>query len=139
MSGFQFFADSGLTVPIDADNRLEFVQAASGSAVDAVLFYGSPDATKKLQKASNPGVDDLTVQIVDADAETGLAITAAKLALSAAGLDTATPGAALDIGPTINGGAVNAVAIFVRMDAATATPAVFEDLELRVVGAPSDL
>ena len=132
---FAFFADAGLTVPLNSSNPVAFAQLAAGAPVDRIVYFGSADVGKKLQRATDPGVDALEVSVIDTDAGGGLPVTALTLALSSAGLDTATPGDPVSIGATINSGAANSVPVFVRADADSATPATFTDLLLRVAGA----
>lgn len=134
MSTFKIYADAGLTVPITGAGSVDFSQIASGAAVDRVVYFGSAEAGKKLQAASDPGTDPVELSIFDSNALAGLEPTAMKLALSSGGLDAATAGAALALGTTILSGTANAVPVFIRSDAATATPAVFDDLVLRVAG-----
>lgn len=132
---FGFFVDSGLTVPVSEAARFEFLQLVGGGPLDRVIWFGSPDAGLKVQVGAAPGVDPLTVTVVDDDDEAGLEPSAVRLALSAGGLDAATPGEALPIGATRMGGVANALAIFIRGDAGAAAPLVAEDLRLRVPGA----
>ena len=129
MSTFNLFADAGLTVPA---SPLTFAQVAGGAPVDRLVFFGSPAAGKKLQAASEPGTAALSLTVIDADELTGLPTSAIKLATSAAGLNSATGGAALAIGSTILSGAAHAVPVYIRADANTGTPATFTDLSLRV-------
>jgi len=132
MSTFNIFADSGLTVPAVP---LAFAQLAGGAPVDRLVWFGSPAAGKKLQASSDPGADALVLEIFDTDAGSGAPATALKLATSAAGLNTATAGASLALGSTILSGAANAVPVFARADAGSATPVTYTDLQVRVMGA----
>lgn len=129
MTSWQFYADAGLTVPLAQGG---VTQVANGPAVDRLIFFGSTAAAKKLQAASDPGVDPIELTVYDADPDAGLAAGALRLALTAAGLDTATPGAPLYLGTTLVSGAPGAVAVFVRTDAAASAPGTYADLALLV-------
>lgn len=126
---WQFFADAGLTTPLTQGGA---TQIANGPAVDSIIYFGSNATAKKLESAAAPGVDPVQVAVVDSDAGGGLAETAITLALSAAGLDTATPGAALVMGTTLLSGTGGAVAVFVRTNSGVSAPGTYSDLALRV-------
>jgi hypothetical protein len=108
-----FFADAGLTVPL---SRLDVIQAADDSlpAVDRVIYLASTAAGKRFNAASDPGVDVITLSVVNT--ASGIAATTVRLAASAGGLATATPGAPLELGTEILSGAVNSVPVHVRVD-----------------------
>lgn len=127
---FGFFADAGLTTPL-AD--LAVTQVVGGSPADRLVYLGSATAGKKLQASSNPGVDQVQVSVTDGSPGSGLATTAVKLALSSAGLTSATGGAALDVGATILSGTSGAVPVFIRIDTGAGAPQVFTDLSLAVI------
>lgn len=129
MSTWQFYADAGLTTPLTQGG---VTQISNGPAVDSLIYFGSTAAGTKLQAATDPGVDPVTLEALDSAPATGIAATALRFALSAAGLDSATPGAALVLGTTLLSGAVNAVPVFVRTDSGIATPGTYADLALRV-------
>ncbi|KAI5914629.1 hypothetical protein [Thauera sp. 2A1] len=122
------YADPGLTVEL---TTLDMQQATSGAPADAVIYFGSVSPNLTLQAASAPGTDPIAFSIIDANAGTGLPATAIRLALSYAGLASATPGAALNIGTTLSSGAANKVAIYVRATSGSSTPATFTDLSLQ--------
>lgn len=132
MSTFNLFADAGLAVPAVP---LSFAQVVGGAPVDRLVYFGSPAAGKRLQAASNPGADALSLAITDSAPGSGLATTVVKLATSAAGLTSATGGAALALGSTILSGAANAVPVYVRVDSGAASAAVFDDLGWQIAGA----
>jgi len=56
-----------------------------------------------------------------------------KLALTSIGLDSATAGVSLTIGVVINGGSVNAIAVYMRIDDATAIIGQSTELSLNVL------
>lgn len=173
MSNFKAWADEAMTREFGqafGTSRISYVSyGKAGAVIDTVLYFGSPDATIKLQNAATPGVGDIVLSVSDilqeraastayvtgqlietsppnsyiyrvtnggtsassaptypvsvgqtiADGTMSVkclgkkhATTSVKLALSQAGLDTATGGAPLAIGKTINGGA--AIAVWMR-------------------------
>lgn len=128
---FGFYADAGLTVPLTTGG---VTQIAGGGAVDRLIYFGSPASGKQLQAVSDPGVAPVQVSVVDANPDSTIEASAIRLALSSGGLGSATPGAALTLGTTLNSGAGNAVAVYVRTDGAISTPGTYTDLALRVAG-----
>ena len=121
-----FFNDPALTSPQSEGVTL----ADTLGPVDRVIYLGSPVAGKTLRAASAPGSAAVTVAPVDATPGSGAAASQVKLALSTAGLDSAVGGAALDVGLTLNSGAVNAVTIYVRTEQAGLPVGLHADLAL---------
>ena len=101
---FGFYSDAALTTPVSA--ALPFVQTTSPAAVDRVLWFGSRRADRVCRA---PGGGAITL------APSGPGADDVRLALDAAGLDAATPGAALSIGSEVAGGLAHAVAVHVRV------------------------
>lgn len=112
--------------------KLNVLQRSDGSTgpVDSVVYLGSVVAGKKFQAGSNPGVDDISVSVVDSDGPTGQDATAVKLATTAAGLDSAVAGAPLAIGTEILSGAAGAVPVHVRVEATSLVVGAYTDLAL---------
>lgn|SRR5574340_375026 len=131
-TSFKFYHDAALTQEITSGNPLTATQDTANAlaAVDKTIYLGSTNAANKIQAVSNPGVDAISVGIVDADAGTGAPATEFKLALTSGGLATATAGAALNLSATITGGVANAVPIYTRRDSVLGTPGVYTDLTL---------
>lgn len=127
---FAWYSDAGLTAPL---TRADFVRGSTAAPVNRIIYFGSTTAGKKLQKVSSPGIDPVQVTVADATSGSGVEAANVKLALTFAGLDTATGGAALSIGTTILSGAANAVAVFVRITSAITTPGNYDDASIRVV------
>lgn len=125
---WKFYADAGLTSELAS---LELPQSTGGPAAETVIWFGSIASGKQAQNAADPGTDPILLSVVDANSGGGLPVTAIRLALSYAGLDSATPGAALNLGSTLSSGAGNKVAVYVRADSAAGTPATFTDLSLQ--------
>ena len=121
---FAFWADAGMTVP----NAAGATVTAGAGPTDRIVYFGSPASAKTLQAASAPGTDPVQISIADANAGTGIAATALKLALTAGGLDTAVAGDPLSIGTTISSGA--SLAIYVRTTQGALGVGVYEDLSL---------
>ena len=113
------YLDAALTDPFDDASDTLGAQAVNGASGDGVFYLGDPDDTIKLQAASDPGVDPITVSVADSAPGSGVEDTHIKLALTSAGLDGATGGAALNAGSTINGGVANAVPIHYRWSNST--------------------
>lgn len=129
---FKFYHDAALTQEITSGNPLTATQDTANllAAVDKVIYLGSTTAGNKIQAVSNPGVDAISVSIVDANAGTGAPASEFKLALSSGGLASAVAGAALSLSATINSGVANAVPIYTRRDSVLGTPGTYTDLTL---------
>jgi hypothetical protein len=116
MSDFDFFLDPGLETPVSGPLETRHRSDGGSGRQDIVLYLGNPDAA-----ASSPGVDPITAAPTDAAPGSGHEATEIVLALTEAGLDTATPGAAVEIGLQVLGGAANAVPIWIGVTDATGT------------------
>ncbi len=125
---FGFFSDAALTTPISS--ALVFNQVAGASVPDDKVVYYGGTTGYQVKAKSNPGVDQITISVVDANSGTGSPAADVKLALTAGGLPGATGGAALNLGTTINGGAANAVAVHIRVTDSTAVTGINTDLSL---------
>ncbi len=127
MNGLRFYRDAGMTLPMD---RLDVVQSDDGGAppADQVVYLGSLNFGKIYYADSNPNVDAITVSVAAGGA--GIPASAVRLALSAAGLAGATPGAPLGAGVAITAGVAHAVAVHVRIDADAVAAGVHENLSL---------
>jgi len=133
---FTFHEDAGLVTP--KVGNLVIQQNADGSTppVDNVLYLGSTDVARKIQAASNPGVDNIIISVVDADVPAGHPASEVKLALTLIGLDSATPGAPLDLGvQEVLGGVPGAVAIYSRVDDTTMVVGTSTELSFETVNA----
>jgi hypothetical protein len=126
---FGFYHDSALTTPIGTGDEADFNVIGTGYA-DLQIWFGSTATDRRARATSDPGTDQITVTPTDADAITGLATSAVKLATSQAGLTAATAGAALEIGTQVLSGSANAFPFWVRVTSPTDTPAVHLDLSL---------
>lgn len=127
---FGFFSDSALTTAISSP--LQFIQAISSpTAEDNTIYFGSATASRVCEADSNPGVDAVTVSIVDSAGGSGSPATDVKLALSSGGLSSATGGATLALPETINSGSANAIPIYVRVLDSTHAGGLNLDLSLQ--------
>lgn len=112
------YLDAGLTDQFDdaADTLDAF--ALNGESGDGVFYVGIPDAaaspTRKIQDATNPGVDNIVVSIADSAPGSGVEASHIKLALTSAGLDSAVAGDPLNLGATIQSKPANAVPVHYR-------------------------
>lgn len=118
-TSLKFYIDAGLTVEL---SQLIINQLADGSTgnVDNIVYLGSTLINSVFEATSDPGVDDILVNILDANPAAGVEVENIKLALSSGGLATAVAGDPLNLGPEILGGIANAIPIYVRSD----TPAI---------------
>lgn len=107
---FGFYTDPALTTPVDA--ALPFVQGTTPSPADRVLWFGSRRGDH-LCRATAGGQIALAIS--------GPAAGNVCLALAAASLAAATPGAALNIGSEVRGGVGSAIAVHVRVLDTTGT------------------
>ena len=125
---WKFYADAGLTTELAS---LDLPQSTGGPAAETVIWFGSIAAGKQARNAADPGTDPIVLSVVDANSGAGLPATAIKLALTYAGLASATPGASVTLGTTLNSGAANKVAVYVRADSGASAPQTFTDLSLQ--------
>lgn len=127
---FKFYTDAQLSTP--HTGNLVATQNVDGSSDPVVrtLWLGSVTASRRLQANSNPGVDQITVSIVDAAPATGNPATDVTLALTQNGLAVATPGAPLNLGVQVLSGAINAVPVWIRIDDSTGVVASSTELSL---------
>jgi hypothetical protein len=131
MITFGWYADSSLTVPLVSLSQA-FTSDGSDGAVDKLVYLGSTTSNKKLLAGSDPGVDAIQFTVVDSDgALNGQAATDIKLALSQAGLDTATGGEALDGPSQVLSGVAQALPIWIRIDPSEMTEDEYNDLTVR--------
>lgn len=106
---FGFYSDAGLTVPIAT------LRHYSTQVGDRLVYFGSPNAAKKLVDATSPEVANLNVSIIDDDTGAGLPASAYKLALTSGGLSSAVGGAALSLGTVVMGGVGGAKPVHIRI------------------------
>jgi len=136
---FKLFTDAALTTEQAGD--LVATQAADGSSSPIVfsLYFGSLGSAgadtddRKLEAESDPGVDDVLLQIVDSTPGVDHLPTEVKLALTAVGLSSATPGAPLVLGTTVLSGTLNALTIWIEVDDATGVVGTLADLSFDTV------
>lgn len=124
-----FYQDSGMT---SALSRLDATQSDDGAsaAADRVVYLGSPISGYKFQAASAPGVDGITVGIIDSLTGLQIPATSIKLALTYGGLGAAVAGASIAIGTQILSGSANSVPIYVRIDIGITSGGIYENLSL---------
>jgi hypothetical protein len=116
---FALYTDASLTQQLSGN--VIFVEHIDHSLLpaDIVLYVGSTEAGKKLQAASDPGVDQIVVTLADSAPGAGHETTEIKLATTQAGLDTAVAGDPLNLGLEILSGTANAAQIWIRSRDAT--------------------
>lgn len=130
MSTFQLFTDANLTIPFTGSLTAQQNVDGSTGRQDFSLYLGSNTAGKLLKAESNPGVDQIVLSVVDAAAGSGHPASDVKLALTQGGLATATGGASLNLGTTIQAGVVNALRIWVGMTDSTQVVGTSTELSL---------
>ena len=130
MTTLYLYDDAGLTTL--ATLPLAFTQDDLGVITphQRRFYLGNADAGYTFQAASDPGVDPITLSVVDAVPASGQPASAIKLATTQAGLASATGGADLELAATLLSGSVNAVQIWVQFDDATATVATDNNISL---------
>ena len=130
MTTLYLYDDAGLTTL--ATLPLAFAQDDLGviPAHERRFYLGNADAGYIFQAASDPGVDPITLSVVDAVPASGQPASAIKLATTQAGLAGAVGGADLELAATLLSGSVNAVQIWVQFDDATAAVATDTDISL---------
>jgi len=124
-----FYTDAGLTTPLA---QIGAVQTNDGSAdaVDRVAYLGSPLSGMDFEAESSPGINQITVSIIDSLTGLQIPATALRLALSNGALSSATPGAALNVGTTILSGSSGAVAVHIRVDTSATAAGLYANLSL---------
>ena len=117
----KIYTDAALTAELTGN--LVSRQNVDGSTppVETQLWLGSTVATSTFQASSDPGVDNISLSVLDADPGNGHETTEVKLATAQGGLAGAVAGDPLDLGLQISGGVVNAVPFWIQVDDATAT------------------
>lgn len=112
------FIDAALLTKFDDAVHTLDAEAVQGADGDGWFWVGIADAdnspARKLQAASDPGVDPLVVSIVDASPGGGVEAAHIKLALTQVDLGSAVAGDPVNLPATIQGGAVNAVKVWFR-------------------------
>ncbi len=125
MSTWKFFADAGMTTQLAS---LAQQLPDTGGSTETVVYFGSSASGKTLQAAGNAGTDPITITPADSAGGSGLAASSLRLALSYAGLASATPGAGVAVGSTLASGAP--VAVYVRLTLGATAIGSYSDLSL---------
>lgn len=135
---WKLYSDAALTTEVTSQLVIHQTDL-SDNPQDFVYWYGNreddPGDNQILQQqeANAPGTNQITVSIVDANPGSGHEASEITLALTAAGLDTNTPGASLDLGTTLLSGASEAVPIHVRVENAVTNVGLDTELSLQIV------
>lgn len=128
---FAYYTDAALTAAFSGDLSFDHKSDLSDGNQDRVIYFGNPTDGYTAQATSNPGVDQITHSITDADVGNGHEATEVRLASTLAGLDSATPGAALDHGNSLSSGVANAVPLHIRLtNAVTSVHSMRVDLKI---------
>lgn len=126
---FDIFLNAALTTPV---TTLTVNQDTSGSTapVQFHLYLGSTSVGVILRTLVNPGTDQIQVSINDSTVGTGALPTYCKLALTQAGLATASAGAPLNLGTVITSGVANAVGFWLQVSDTSGVQGTKTDLSL---------
>lgn len=124
---FGFYADPAMTTPVTTLPIVSLFDGTAGAAAATVVYFGNPTAGYELAAETD---EQIEVAVVDASSGAGLPATAVKLALTEAGLATATAGAALEIGAVLSSGAGNQVSIWIAIATGAAAVGDYTDLSL---------
>lgn len=124
---FGFYSDPAMTTPLTLLSLLSLFDGSSGEAVTGVVYFGNPASGKLLLPAEDAAIE---ISVTDSASGTGLPASAVKLALTEAGLASATPGAALSLGASRTSGAGNQVEVWVAVDTGAAPVGDYLDLGL---------
>lgn len=124
------YTDAALTTPLVG--ALTVLQRTDNSlpAADLQLWLGHNNAAEKIQADSDPGVDQIALSVIDANAGAGNPTTAVKLATTKVGLDSAVAGDPLNAGVEIAGGAGGAFEFWIRVEDQTDTVGTYTDLSV---------
>ena len=133
---FAFYSDQNLTNMLNTTDKPLTVTmnvSGGGATVDLIVYFGSPDNTKKAVPASDP---EITVDIIDTDTNNAHTLDPNNgpwyvLGLSPGDLDTNTKNTSLSLGTQVLGGVANAVPIYIRIFEPEQNPALWEDLQLK--------
>jgi len=122
---FKFFSDPALTTEIESLSVSTMLDGSTATPVPTVVYFGNDESGS----VTKEGGGQITVYPVDSDSGSGVAASSVRLALTEAGLSSATGGAALEIGSSIASGSANAVAVWVSVSANIA-PGIYTDISL---------
>lgn len=120
MTTFKIYTDAALTT--EFTGNLSFTQNVDGSTgmQTAQLWLGSTSTGKTLQAQSNPGVDQITLSVVDSAPASGHPASEVKLARpNSSDLTGATGGAPLNLGTAISSGVGNAINFWIGVTDST--------------------
>lgn len=134
MATFKLYTDAGLTTPFTGDLLTQHVVGVN-DPVDKVLYLGSTGTDLKLETKVNPGVDSLLLTPTDSNPGSDHETTEIKLASTQLGLDSATAGAALNLGTVINSGTANKKEIWIRATNAVNSVSSLTDISLVLTAA----
>ena len=126
------FLDPGLTIPFDDATNTLGASALNGGSGDNVFYVGTENIGDVVQAASDPGVDPITVSIVDATPGADVDAVDIKLAISQANLNSAVGGDPLNLPATINGGSAGASPVWYRWANDTGDQT-YTDISLNIV------
>lgn len=125
---FDFFTDTALTSAAPSPLQVSHNSDFSDNPQDFQFFFGSLEASVKIEANSNPGVDNIVISVEDSDPGPNHETTEIKLATTQGGLTAATPGASLTVGTVVNSGDANDFEFWVRVTNAVSTVSTITEL-----------
>lgn len=130
MATFKFYNDSALTSEITGFVTATLNVDGSTGTFTKQVFLGSTASGKTLQAESNPGVDNISISVVDAAPGTGHPASDVKLATTSGGIAGATPGAALTVGTSVLSGVGNKFEFWIGITDSTGVVGTSTELSL---------
>lgn len=127
---FKLYTDSGLTTPVSGPITFEVAEDGSSGWQVQQLFFGSVLASRRCQRTSDPGVDNLIFYFNDTVGGSDPSVD--DVAFSLDGISWETAGDPLDLGiAELDSGVANAVEVWVRGKVwAGATPATYQHIQI---------
>lgn len=130
-TSLKFYADAGLVAELSSLDAL-FASDGSTAARDYVVYLGSVSTGKKFNDKSSPGVAPIMLAVTDATPGAGTEAAIVRLALNSGDLDTATPGAPLNLGLELLSGQAGALPVHLRVTPGALAQGSYTDLALQV-------
>lgn len=129
---FTLYTDAALTSPVSGPITFQVAEDGSSGWQIQQLYFGSVLTGRRVQRTSNPGVDNIIFSFFDTNIGTDPETT--EVAFSADGIVWETAGDPLDLGVAeLDSGVVNAVEVWVRGRVwAGATPGTYQHIQIQI-------
>ena len=110
---FQLYEDAALTLPITTPIVFSVAEDGSSGPVSQQVWFGSTLANRKVERDSDPGVDNIIFKFSDLGGFPNPAVTDVEFSIN--GITWLAPGADLDSGlQEVESGVANAYTFYVR-------------------------